>query len=170
MVRVRYTMLMASLLGTYIASTEAEAQVYYYPSTSPRVIQQNRVVVGTPSRFYSNNGIRYQSYRPSYGQTQIYSNGRYYVQPNRSYPQNAPAYYYQPAPYSSGYSNPQPTYYDNQGYWNQPSTTHQSNYGTGYYSNPQQAANANAGAIIGSAIGGQQGAQVGAAIGGSIRP
>ena len=65
MVRVRYTMLMASLLSTYIASTEAEAQVYYYPSTSPRVIQQNRVVVGTPSRFYSNNGIRYQSYRPT---------------------------------------------------------------------------------------------------------
>lgn len=161
---------MASMFATCVSLSEAQAQVYYYPSTSPRVFQQNRVIAGTPSTVYSNNGIRYQSYRPSYGQAQVYSNGSYYVQPSGSYPQNTTTYYYPSTPYYSGYSNSQPTYYSNQGDSNQPTTTYQSNYGTGYYSNPQQAINANVGAVIGNAIGGQQGAQVGAAIGGTIRP
>ncbi len=56
------------------------------------------------------------------------------------------------------------------GYVSPPVTYYQNGYGAGSYSTPRQAANTNAGAIIGGAIGGNQGAQVGAAIGGAIRP
>jgi len=166
---------MTSIFAACTASSEVQAQVYYYPSSSPRVFQQNRVIVGSSNGVYSNNGVQYRSYRPNYGQTQVYPNGSYYVQPRYPAAQNPTNYYSQPAPSYSGYSNypgyssPQPTYYGNQGNWSQPTTTYQSNYGTGYYS-PQQTTNANVGAIIGNAIGGQQGAQVGAAIGSTIRP
>jgi len=169
MLRNLFPLITASMLAIYMGSSDAQAQVYYYPSTSPRIVQQNRGILGTQKRIYSNNDVRYQSYRSGYGQTQVYSNGRYYVQPNYSSVQSPPVYYSQPTPYYSGYSNNQPTYYGNQGYWNQPSTTYQSNYGTGFYS-PQQAANTNTGAIIGDVIGGQRGAQIGAAIGATIRP
>ena len=194
--RINYPSLIISLLAILASASEVQAQVYYYPSSSPRFVPQNRTVYRTPNRVYANNGLRYQSYRPSYGQTTVYSNGGYSVQPNHSYTQSAPTYYGQPStPYYYDYSNSQPVYSGNQGYSsqpstyyyngysnsqpvysgdqiysNQPSTAYSSNYGSGFYDSPQQAANANVGARIGNAIGGSQGAQVGAAIGAAIRP
>lgn len=169
--RINYPLLTISMLAIFAAAAEVQAQVYYYPSASPRFIPQNRTVYRTPNRVYANNGLRYQSYRPSYGQTTVYSNGGYSVQPNRSYTQSAPTYYSQPStPYYYDYSNAQPVYSGNQIYSSQPSTAYSSNYGSGFYDSPQQAANANVGARIGNAIGGSQGAQVGAAIGAAIRP
>ncbi len=151
--------------------SDAQAQEYYYPSSGVRATSQSRIVVGTQPRVYTNNGVRYQSFRPSYGQSQVYSDGRVYVQPRQTYSSNPHVYYGQPSGtvYYGNPTNGQP-YYSNSPQWNQPQPVYQSNYGTGYYSNPRPSANANAGAIIGGAIGGNQGAQVGAAIGAAIRP
>ena len=214
MIRIRHTLLTIGTLAALSAFSEVQAQ-FFRPSTITRVVPQNRSSFGTQNRVYANNGVQYQSYRPSYGQTTVYSNGRYTVQPNGYYtPGAASTYYAQPTTsyyydsngyrvnsgsqvYSDGsyavqpngsYTQSAPTYYaqpatqyyydsngyridsGNQVYSSQPANSYSSNYGTGFYNSPQQAASANAGARIGNAIGGSQGAQIGAAIGSAIRP
>jgi hypothetical protein len=173
--RLYHAIVLTGIIACSVCASNAQAQVYNYRST-PYYGQQNRIIVSPQTRIFSNRGIRTQSYRPSYGQTRVYSNGRYYSQPYYSQPLStysgygATTYYSQSNPSYYSYPSSQPTYYGTQGNWNQPSVTYQSGYGTGLYGSPQQASNANAGAIIGGAIGGNRGAQVGAAIGGSIRP
>ncbi len=166
-----HSWLFASALALGGLFGETQAQVYYYSPSVRTAVPQQRVIVGTPNRVYSNNGVQYQSFRPSYGQSHVYTNNGYYVQPHQHYSQNAPSYYSQPSNgYYNNYPYSPPIYSGNQVYSTQPSGVYGSNYGSGFYSSPQQAGNANAGAIIGGAIGGQQGARVGAAIGAGIRP
>ena len=193
--RINYPLLTICMLAVFATASDVQAQVFYFPSTSPRLVLQNGAVYRTPNRVFANNGLQYQSYRPSYGQSTVYSNPGYAVQPYGSYTQSAPTYYVQPsAPYYeysnsqpvysgnqsyssqpstsyyNGYSYSQPVYSGNRVYSSQPSTAYSSNYGSGFYDSPQQAANANVGARIGNAIGGSQGAQFGAAIGAAVRP
>ncbi len=170
MIRIRHALLTLGMLAAFAEFAEVQAQMFYRPSSSTRIVPQNRSLFGNQSRVYANNGVQYQSYRPNYGQSTVYSDGSYAVQPNGSYTQSSTTYYAQPTtPYyydSNGYR----VYSGNQVYSNQPSTIYSSNYGSGYYTSPQQAASANAGATIGGAIGGSQGAQLGAAIGSAVRP
>ena len=143
MSRINYPLLTICMLAVFAAAADVQAQVFYFPSTSPRVVPQNGAVYRTPNRVYRNNGLQYQSYRPSYGQPTVYSNPGYAVQPYRSYTQSAPTYYVQPStPYYHEYSNSQPVYSSDQIYSSQPSTAYRSNYGSGFYDSPQQAANA----------------------------
>ncbi|HUP81724.1 MAG TPA: hypothetical protein VM260_24445 [Pirellula sp.] len=171
MFRIRHTLLTIAFLAIFTTFAEVQAQIFFRPSVSTRVIPQNRATFGTQRRVYANNGVRYQSYRPSYGATRIYSNGSYVVQPDGSYIPSSPTYYAQPTTrYFYDDSNRNPVYSDNQVYSSFPSTGYSSNDGSGYYNSPQQAASANAGARIGNAIGGVQGAQIGEAIGSAIGP
>ena len=195
MIRLRHTFLTMGMLAAFATFAEVQAQIFYRSSGTSRYVPQYRGTLGTQNRVYTNNGVQqqsyqsYQSHRPSYDQTTVYSNGSYTVQPNGFYSQNngfygqsAPNYYAQPTTsyyhgsngypaysgnnaYSSNYGN-----YDNQIYSNQSTPVYGNNYGSGYYNSPQQAGAANTGARIGNAIGGAQGAQIGAAIGSAIRP
>lgn len=153
-----------------LAASTSEAQVSSYNNGFQNILRPQRVFVGRPTRVYSNNGVKYQSYRPNYDQSRVYSNGGYYVQPQQQYYYNTPSSEVQPSTSYYSYPSTTPSYSSNSVYSSQPSNVYQNYYGNGVYSTPQQAANANTGAIIGSAIGGNQGAQVGAAIGASIRP
>ena len=129
MSRISYPLLTISMLEVFVAAAEVQAQVYYYPTTSPRFVPQNRTVYRTPNRVYANNGFQYQSNRPSYGRSTVYSNPGYSVQPYRSYTQSAPTYYIQPStPYYYEYPNSQPVYSGNQVYSSQPSTSFYNRY------------------------------------------
>ncbi len=192
MIRFQHALLSLGMIAALNTFGVVQAQIFYRQSGPTRVIPQNVPIYNSNTRVYANNGVQYQSFRPSYGQSTVYSNG-YVVQPNGSY--NSSTQYYSAPNYRAPiYSSPTPTYYaqpttpyyydtngnrvyssnqaysGNQVYSSQPSAVYSSNYGTGFYNNPQQANNANIGATIGNAIGGSQGAQVGAAIGSAIRP
>ncbi len=160
---------------------EAQAQRYFYRSNTQQAVPQSRVLSGTLGRGYVNNGVRYQVQRSRYGTSQAYTNGRQYVQPGVTYTSPSTTYY-RSQPIQSFYGNSYPSqthygssypsqnYFGISGYVSPSVTRYQSGYGTGYYSTPRQASNANAGAIIGGVIGGNEGAQVGSIIGGSIHP
>ncbi len=99
MFRMRHTLLTIGIFATFATFAEVQAKTFNLSSSS--FVAPNRSTIGTQRAVYSNNGVRYQSYRPSYGQKTEYSKGRHTVQPNdtnirRAPPNNSPTTPYYP--------------------------------------------------------------------------